>query len=112
MTHTFSGGWMIDVSSSTVPRVQSVNLLPLPTSPFGVPLNGTIGATGILDASGDSKIEFLHLLLNIPLSPIDAPTPVTGSAEVKLHFLDSPVAGTVAGDCAGTYTATGMLALP
>ena len=115
MAPMFSGGWKVAESGAAVPTDQSVNMLALPTSPFGVALNGKIGPTGGLDVSGDSNIEFMHLMLMvplIPLGPIKTPVNVTGSADVTLHFTGTPAIGTVSGDCAGTYQATGTIAPP
>jgi hypothetical protein len=111
MSKTFGGGWMMSVSPGTALGV-SVKLEPLPTSPFGSTLTGTIRSTGDLDASGDSTTSFTHLMLKLPLTLTGNSTPLTGSADVKLHFIGQPAIGTKTGDCAGQYKVTGMISQP
>ena len=115
MGKSFSGGWKIAEGPAGVPTDESVNMLALPSSPFGNALNGKIGPTGRLDVGGDSSIEFMHLMLDVPRIPpgtIAAPVNVTGSADVKLHFTGTPALGTVTGDCEATYQATGTIDPP
>ena len=112
---SFSGGWRIAVQASSSPSDQSVNMLALPSSPFGVAMNGTIGPTGSLDVSGDSSIQSMRLRLELPRIPagnLAAAIAVTGSADVSLHFVGSPNIGTVTGDCSGTYAVAGTISPP
>jgi hypothetical protein len=115
MSPMFSGGWKIGDTSAAAPTDQSVSMVGLPTSPFAVAMNGKIGPTGALDVNGDSSIEFVHLMLAVPPIPpgkLQMPLNVTGSADVRLHFIGNPAIGTVTGDCGGTYQATGTIAPP
>jgi hypothetical protein len=111
MSKTFGGGWTMSVSPGTGSAV-SVKLEPLPNSPFGSTLAGTIASTGVLDARGDSTTSFTHLVLQLPIVLTGPSTPLTGSADVKLHFVGQPAIGTKTGDCAGQYKVTGMVSSP
>jgi hypothetical protein len=111
----FTGGWKIAESGAASTADQSVNMLALPTSPFGVAMNGKIGSKGALDVRGDSSIEFMHLILEVPTippGPLKAPIQVTGTADVRLHFTGTPAIGTVTGDCGATYQTGGTISPP
>jgi hypothetical protein len=107
---TFGGGWEFTTTQGATGHPVNVTLSPLPTSPFGDFIDGTISSRGVLTATGDGPYDRLTLTLMLPsaLSAGKATTliPVTGSATVQSHFASG-------GECTESWSkVTGTVSPP